>query len=202
MIKVFALLAAVIISIKTFSQTDMKDSVLRQIAKDICKEITVKDSALSRSANIDMDLGLIMMPAFTRYNNQLKTLIPGFEMNDALKLETLSAAVGEKLAFECPVFLKLIAANKNMVTDVVNNSEQKTIKGKLVKIIPGDFTAIQVLSGGVVEKLWWIQYFDGSTTLLYGDLVDKEITVSYIEQQVFSAAERGYISIKVITKIE
>jgi hypothetical protein len=123
-------------------------------------------------------------------------------MNDALKLETLSASVGEKLAFECPLFLKLIAGNKNMVSDVVNHSEQKKMKGTLVKIIPGDFTAIQVLSGGVVEKLWWIQYFDGSATLLHGNLVDKEITVSYIEQQVFSAAERSYSNIKIITKIE
>jgi hypothetical protein len=202
MIKVLLLLACSTLANNTFSQTDIKDSLFRQIAKDICKEINDKDSALSRSTSIDIDLGLIMMPAFARYSEQLKTLIPGFEMNDALKLETLSAAVGEKLAFGCPAFLKLIAGNKNMVSDAVSNSEQKTMKGKLVKIIPGDFTAIQILSEGVVQKLWWMQYFDGSTSLLYGNLADKELTISYIEQQVFSVAEKGYISIKVLTKIE
>jgi hypothetical protein len=54
---------------------------------------------------------------------------------------------------------------------------------------------------GRTEKLWWLEYFEGADGLVSKALLSKNVTVRYIEKEVYSAALKDYIIIKVIIGI-
>jgi hypothetical protein len=75
----------------------------------------------------------------------------------------------------------------------------------LVKIAEGEFTHLQVEdANGRIEKLWWMEYFNGSNILLadpQGQL-NKPIKVNFVEREIFNSTLRDYVKVKVITGIE
>jgi hypothetical protein len=80
-----------------------------------------------------------------------------------------------------------------------------SISGKLVKVVSGDFTHLQIEDlKGKVERVWWLEYFDGSNKLMtdpQGQL-NKLIKVNYVEREMFNSTLKDYVKIKVITGIE
>jgi len=57
---------------------------------------------------------------------------------------------------------------------------------------------------GKIEKLWWMEYFQGSKTLLTdpNSRLNKPITVKYTEREVFNSTLGDYVKIKIITGID
>jgi len=101
----------------------------------------------------------------------------------------------------CPIFLTIIAARPELINNT-NLNPERSLEGKLMQIQEGDFTSIQVkLSNGRTEKLWWMEFFEGADTLGSKELVSKKVSVRYIEKEVYNAAIKDYIIIKVITGI-
>lgn len=197
-IVLFFLLAFTAIS--ACSQTISKDSLIKKMAAEMCVQIAANDSALRTAENFQMKLGVMMLPVMTSYKEELAKVIPGFVFEN--DLESLSEQLGMTMALNCPSFLNLIAARPEFLNEVDQNPE-RAVEGKLVQILDGDFTSIQVkLSNGRTEKLWWMEFFEGAEALASKSLVSKQVKVKFVEKEVYNAALKDYILIKVITGID
>jgi hypothetical protein len=74
-----------------------------------------------------------------------------------------------------------------------------------VKIVGGDLTYLQVEDDkGKVEKLWWMEYFDGSNVLAADPQrrLNKPIKVKFVEKEIFNSTLKDYVKVKVITGVE
>ena len=198
--RLFVLIQALFAMQTSFAQPYLKDSVFLLIAKDICAQIIANESTLVKSPNVEVELGLLMLPIYSSYGERLKKVIPGFEMAESDQLEILGEVIGEKLTFSCPAFLKLITNNRTLLQVALDQPQETLIKGTLVKIVKGDFTCIHIRTPqGKVEKLWWMQYFEGANALMDGtNLLNKYLVISYSEHEVYNAAQKDYVKIKVI----
>ncbi len=185
-----------------------KDSLLKVIVKETCTDITGKDFSGKSMEEIEMELGLAMMPIMVKYQEELQTAY-GTGIEDQAGMEKMGMEVGLQLAKDCPAFLKMFAGNPAVIKDraVRNNAavEMKTINGTLLKIVHGDFSYLQVKDpAGKIEKLWWMEYFEGSGRLITnaGDMLNKDVKVKYTEKEIYNATLKEYIKIKVITGLE
>ena len=94
----------------------------------------------------------------------------------------------------------MITNNRTLLQVALDQPQETLIKGTLVKIVKGDFTCIHIRTPqGKVEKLWWMQYFEGANALMDGtNLLNKYLVISYSEHEVYNAAQKDYVKIKVI----
>ena len=90
----------------TFSQIS-KDSLVKLMAKDMCTEISKQDLSNKKIENFEMELGMAMLPLFTKYGKEIKEIY-GFDIEDGGNAETVGKDIGMRLAVDCPAFLKLI----------------------------------------------------------------------------------------------
>ena len=180
-----------------------KDSVYKLMAIEVCDELKAQEASLKSSTDLQTELGLLMLPIFSRHEADLKKVIDGFELDDMKHVNETSQGIGQKLAFICPSFLKLIAGDKDLMKAASNKPEENFFTGTLTKILSENFTCLLMKdSKGKVEKFWWMQYFEGANALTSRDLLNKTITVSYTEQEVYNAVLKEYVNIKVITGLK
>lgn len=192
---------ALFITNNVHSQNFTKDSLIKKMSAEICKEIKANDSMLLKTDNFEMQLGLLMIPIMSQYKIEIVEVVPGFSFENSEALEKLTEELGTVMAMNCPIFLTIIAARPELINNT-NLNPERSLEGKLMQIQEGDFTSIQVkLSNGRTEKLWWMEFFEGADTLGSKELVSKKVSVRYIEKEVYNAAIKDYIIIKVITGI-
>lgn len=171
------------------------------MANELCKQIKEKQAELIQSDNVQMDLGLMMLPIFMQYESELKKVVPDLDLSNEKQLELLGIEIGKKMV-ACPEFLKIISANQELLQVAKEGAAVLSIQGTLAAITPGEFTSITVkTSSGKLEKLWWMEYFPGEQKLNV-DLLNQKVNVSYIEKEVYNAVLKDYIKIKVVTGIE
>ena len=196
--KKFLLICLIAMCQQAFSQASTKDSVTKLMAADICKEINANEASLKKSENWQMDLGLMMMPVFSKHSAVLEKLVPGFSLNGP-GMETLSKEIGMVLALNCPSFLRLISSDKSQLHALVKDGRvEKSLKGVLVKIETGEFTSVHIkMPNGKIEKVWWMEYFGGANSLVEKGRLNKEINIVYKEQEVYNAVLEEYVKTKI-----
>ncbi|MGB5006880.1 MAG: hypothetical protein WBO39_08050 [Ferruginibacter sp.] len=184
-----------------------KDSLLKVIVKETCTDITGKDFSGKSMEEIEMELGLAMMPIMVKYQEELQTAF-GTGIEDQAGMEKMGMEVGLQLAKDCPAFLKMFAGNPAVIKERAGKNaaaELKTVNGKLLAIVHGDFSYLQVKdAAGKIEKLWWMEYFEGSGRLITnaGEMLNKDVKVKYSEKEIYNATLKEYIKIKVIAGLE
>ena len=182
-----------------------KDSLLKMMSKETCDEIAKKDISNKSMEELELELGLAMMPVIIKYEKELKSVY-NMDFEDEKSMENIGREVGMKLAKDCPVFLKMFMSNPQAMKESMGK-ESKTlfISGTLVKIIPGDISHIQVKdASGKIEKLWWMEYFEGSNKLVNESQnhLNKAIKVSYVEKEIYNSTLKDYVKMKIITAVE
>ena len=194
-------------SVCLFAQIS-KDSLLKLMTKETCTQITNKDFSGKNMDELQMELGLAMMPVVMKYQDELQTAF-GISMEDQTGMEKMGMEIGLQLAKDCPAFLKMFATNPDLMKDISGTPKSgvavMSINGTLLKIVTGDFTYIQVKdASGKIEKLWWMEYFDGSAKLITdaATMVNKQVKVNYTEKEIYNATLKEYIKIKVIKGLE
>ena len=56
---------------------------------------------------------------------------------------------------------------------------------------------------GKIEKIWWMEYFEGANNLLSGKIkINKTISVHYVEREIYNGRLKDYVKIKVATGVE
>lgn len=184
------------------SQTEL----LKKIAKETCVEIKQTDFSQKTPDEMKLALGLPLLTVFGRHQDELKAA--GYNLTDSKTSEKLGNDVGAQLVFECPDFMSSLMKNPKAITELAQRSKDGptgTISGTLVKITGGDFSYLQVEDDkGKVEKLWWMEYFDGANVLTANpqSRLNKPIKVKFVEKETFNSTLKDYVKIKVITGIE
>lgn len=201
------LLCFIVVLCFTFSASAQisKDSLLTLVSKETCKLLESKDFKNLSKDELELELGLAMMPNVVTYEKEIKTHY-GYDGENFESLESFGKDVGMKLAITCPVFLKMFTDNPDIIKEYGDGAAaSSSISGTLVKIVNGDFSYLQVKDKtGKIEKIWWLEYFDGSAPLIAdpSKWLDKKITVTYVEKEMYNATLKEYIKVKVITGLE
>lgn len=190
-----------------------KDSLLKLMAKETCEEIGKRDLTNKTMEELQEELGLAMVPMIIKYQDQLKTI--GFYLEDQDGMRNMGKEVGMQLAKDCPEFLKIFVNNPGVLKEVIDEKEmngkgkkellQSNISGTLVKILPGDISHIQVKDeSGKVQKIWWMEYFEGSNILISepAKFLNKSVKVGYVEKEIYNSTLKDYVKMKIITYIE
>jgi hypothetical protein len=192
----------------SFAQTVQSPQVdvLTKIARETCQEIKKVDFSQKTPDEMKLALGLPLLAASGRHQDELRAA--GYNLSDPKASEKLGADVGAKLLYECPEFTSTMLQNTKALTDLAQSGKiggSGAISGTLVKIVGGDFSYLQVEDDkGKVEKLWWMEYFDGSNVLATDPQrrLNKPIKVKFVEKEMFNSTLKDYVKIKVITGIE
>ena len=189
----------------TFGQSK-KDSLLVVIANEVCVEITSDSASFKNKDDLTTNLGLAMMPSFSKHQAELKEFFNADMMNES-GMEEFGKEVGMKLVTNCPQFLKMFKENRTAFMDVATATTGKkdaltTFSGTLIKIVPGDFTYFIVkTSNGKLEKIWWQEYFKGSEKINASNL-NKTIKVTFVEKDIYNSTLKDYIKQKIATSVE
>lgn len=161
-----------------------------------------------------MQLGLLFLPVLTKYQEDMKTAMGVTDMSDEKQMEAVGREIGQYMAFNCPAFIKMIAqitkndkeepAKSAPVVEEISVASMQ-IQGKFVSLTPGTFSFFTIkLSNGKTEKIWWMEYFQGAFQLTESPakLVNRQVTVKYTEREVYQAAQKQYVKIKIATGLD
>jgi hypothetical protein len=180
-----------------------KDSLLKAMSKEVCEDVMKKDFTGKNADEIQMEIGMSFIPVMGKYEKELKAVY-GDVVAGTDGIEKVGEDLGMRLVLECPAFLKLMASNPGMV----NKTEPvviNTINGTLVKVVPGEFTHLLIKDNkGKMMKIWWMESFDGSGELTRNpqSWINKKVTVSYTEKELYSAGTKKYNTVKIAAGIE
>src|SRR5262249_35481760 len=145
------------------AQSNTKDELLKTMAGETCQELAKVDLKNKSADELKMALGLPLVVVAGRHQAELQKF--GINMADKQGAEALGRDIGFQLAGICPNFVSAMLGNANALSEIVKSNNASKIPtlsltGKLVGIVTGDFTYLQVEDGkGKVEKLYWMEYF-------------------------------------------
>jgi hypothetical protein len=183
-----------------------RDDLLKQLAQEACQEIKKTDFSNKSADELKLALGLPLVMVSGRHQGELKAV--GIDMSDSQSARKFGNDVGIYLAQNCPEFVASMMKNPSAVAEIAQNAKTSgplSISGTLVKIVNGDFSYLQVEdSKGKIEKLWWMEYFDGSNVLVVSpqNRLNRPIKVNYVEKELFNFTLKDYVKVKVITGID
>ncbi|WP_227990672.1 hypothetical protein [Flavisolibacter ginsenosidimutans] len=184
------------------AQSTSKENFENAIVKEFCDSFESASPRLTKD-NMTVEMGAMIVPLMSRYNNDVKNYW-GIDMSSKEGMRSFGEKVGQLAALKCPAFLTFI---KNNLQDIVSENGQgsKTYSGKILKIEGQPFAYLLVQNNqGRTDKLYWLEYFEGANKLTTqpATALNKAVTISYKEMEVYQAVEKEYKTIKVISKIE
>lgn len=184
----------------SYGQKD-STSLLKRITKSFCDEFSKKDQSKITAENMEMELGLLILPLLGKYADEIEK--EWGISSDADGLEKIGEKIGQDAALNCPEFQSFIVKNLDAINGLDEDEKEKTISGSFISIeTTGVFSSIQVKNkSGKEEKFWWFEYFDGADEVVKnaGKLKSKSVTVKYKETEIYDASLKEYRKIKVIT---
>lgn len=188
----------------TFSQS-AKDSLMTALANEACTEISKSDYSNKSLDELQVDLGMAMMPSFQNHQEEIEKYF-NVDFTDQKAMQQIGTQIGLKLATSCPAFLKLM---RDKSADLAGISGSKPVisaggivSGTLSKIVPGEVTYFVVKSGeGKMEKIWWMEYFKGAEKISSAN-INKPLKISYIEKDMYNSTLKDYIKQKVAVAVE
>ena len=176
-----------------------KDSTLTQkITNEFCVEFSKKD--FSQFKGFEMELGLLVVPIIEKYNKEIEKEW-GLLRDNEDDYEKISEKIGQEAALGCPKFLEFVRNNLSEIKESADDDETKLITGTFQRIEEQLFSSLVIKTKtGKEEKLWWFQFFEGADELIKNPagFAKKNITVRYIDMEVYDAKLKEYRIIKVI----
>ena len=209
--KKIIVLAALAISINGYTQIT-KDSLLNMMVKEACADLDKKDLSKIDKANIQNEIGMLLMPTFMNHSSEIEAVYGG-GMSDMETMQKMGMDLGMKLSTKCPKFIELsmaMAGKKGGAKDPFLNEPAKetrateNLTGTLLAVTAGDITTLIVKDAkGKMIKLYWMEYFENADTLKNSSktYLNKKVLVDYMEQSIYNAATKNYKTIKIITGI-
>jgi hypothetical protein len=187
-----------------FSQSS-KDSLMTTLANEACTEISKTDYSSKTLDELQIDLGMAMMPSFQNHQEEIEKYFD-VDFTDQKAMQQIGTQIGLKLANNCPAFLKLMRDKSADLADMSGakpvTSAGGIVSGTLSKIVPGEVTYFVVKSAdGKMEKIWWMEYFKGAEKISSTNL-NKPVKISYTEKEIYNAVLKDYIKQKVAVAVE
>ncbi|OYU95077.1 MAG: hypothetical protein CFE21_12280 [Bacteroidetes bacterium B1(2017)] len=170
--------------------------VLDSIANHSCDCISKLDLKNIGKEKATMEFGLCMMKAAQPYEKQLKQVY-GIDMKniDRGEGEKLGRLVGLKMASSCANFTELIT----VITS--EEASSNSIDGTITEFVVDQFVTILIKdSDGRDVKIIWLDYFKNSEKLMQKGK-NKNVTIEYVERELFNPKLNDYLKYKVATGI-
>jgi len=198
------LLFTILFFTKQLSAQISKDSLLSLMASDIC--VNLPDKSMGTEKEMEAQMAQAFIPLLGKYSESISKYYDLESETGTKGYRQLGIDVGMKMMSSCPVFMKNMmqqASNEKGNEKTTDVKQKKSyLSGTLVKIVPGDLTYLSVKTdGGQVQKIWWLEYFEGADKLT-ADGYNKPVTIEYIEKEVYNAALKDYIKIKIATGVK
>jgi hypothetical protein len=180
------------------------DVFMKQITRETCDAVAKVDFSKKTTEEFKLSLGLVLVKVMGQHQEELKAR--GANPGDPKSLEKVATEVGMRLAADCPAFVEALTRNPDTIKDFAESkSSAGNVSGKLLKIVGGEFTYLQIEDDkGKIEKLWWMEYFDGSNKFLADPQrqLNKIVRVDYVEKEMFNSTLNDYVKVKVIKGIQ
>ena len=201
----FFLLSCSISLFTTAQSQKAKDSLMKIMVAEACEEMKKKDFSSMKKDDLEMEIGLAVIPVFTNHASELKDILD-LDITDPENMKEFGEMLGMKLVMECPDFMRVVSGSKTFQDEIIKSGSEKkslSISGTLVKIVPGEMTHFLIKDKqGKTQKIWWMEYFDGADKLNDVKNINKAIIVKYKETEIYNAAIKDYIKIKIAAGIE
>jgi hypothetical protein len=164
-----------------------KDSLVKKLAQEVCIDLEKKDFSKIKKSQLEEELGLALLPAITKYENEIKEVYKVDEVMEAKTMETVGRDIGMKLVSVCPSFLKIFA--KGLAEDDEKDTATKVTEEEVAKI--------EVKS--VFGMLMRLEQFVGSDLLQANaaKFLNKPVTIKFTEREVYNATTKKYTKMKV-----
>ena len=195
--RLLLLIAFILSSTASFAQKETS-AFDKKIIKEFCDEFTKAAPSLNKE-NIEMQVGLIILPIMTKYEEEIKKEW-NLEITSQTDMEKVGYKIGQLGATQCPSFRSFMIDNLSTIVD----NKMLKVDGKLLKIEGQPFSYLVVQnSAGKTEKIYWLEFFEGAEKLSgTSNLLNKVVTVEYKEIEVYDATNKEYKKIKVATKLK
>lgn len=195
--KLFLLLSFCFVSYTVTAQS-AKDSIAKVIANEMCTEFDKKDFSKIKKDDIEVELGLLMLPSITDHQEAIEKAFGISSITDQGAMEKVGMEIGKNLVLVCPSFAKFFSGMADVKSTAASSTSE--LNGTVVKVVPGDFTHVLIKgNNGKTEKIWIMEYFNGAEELLEKPSAGKKVTISYKQQEVYNAALKQYVSVKILT---
>ena len=187
-----------------------KDSLIVLMAKDVCIELNKLVDEKKSTSNLESDMGMAMIPAFGKYMTEIMQIY-GFNKMNEENWGIVGEAIGGELAKSCPTIFTLLGRNPEATSDLMNGRSNNSptnsvlLEGTIEKITNTELSYIEVKSSkGKIEKLYWLEYFEGSNDLINSPnkLLQKPVKITFVEKEIYKSSLKEYIKIKVIAGIQ
>ncbi len=173
-------------------------TLAQRMADDFCKELDKQNIPDVWDESTMEKIGLAMIPLTTKYAEE-------FEKEYKISLETqedfeeFGRVIGEEASKSCPKFKKMM---ESMVTSKVEEVKSTaSLEGTFTGLdTSGSFACLKLKGDdGREQKIWWFEHFSGAELLTKNpaSLNNKEVTVVYVEREVYEPKLKDYVKIKV-----
>jgi hypothetical protein len=184
------------------AQAPSKSEFENTLIGEFCDTFTKASPNLTKD-NMTMEMGMMILPLFSKYSAQIKTEW-GLDAGNKDDSRTIGERIGQLATINCPAFMTFIKTNLREIVDQQNNpGSTKTFAGKIIKAEGKPFTYLLVQNKqGRMDKFYWLEYFEGADKLQQSNgVLNKAAVITYREMEVYQAPEKEYRMIKVIIKI-
>ncbi|MBC7861853.1 MAG: hypothetical protein IAF38_02690, partial [Bacteroidia bacterium] len=157
-------------SLITFSQSAKEQKLLDKLCKEACDAIEATDiSANDKQEDLQMKLGLALLPALTENSKEIKS-VWGLDITNPDDARQMGEKLGTNLVYKCEKFKKLALQLAAQKTGEENGGTEKTAtvttsstRGSIDKI---DCTELCVVyfktQSDETIRLYWMEKFNGS----------------------------------------
>ncbi len=202
--KKLLLFATIFITITANAQKISKDSLIKIMADEVCIELAKPTN--TKTNDLATEIGLAMLPVFTKHLSDIQEAYGFTELTEE-NGEKVGQDIGVKLSANCPAFLEIISKNPEATANLIsgNKNSTGTVEGIFIKLNKSDLSFIELkIPSGKIEKLYWLEYFEGSTDLITNPvkLNNKKVSVSYIEKEIYKSSINEYVKVKIITRLQ
>lgn len=170
------------------------------LVNDFCNEFSKSGGTLPKE-NFASEVGMMMLPLFTKYRDQIKKEW-GFDVGDAADAEKAGEKIGQLTVIGCPAFREFVKNNLETILDHRSSSPSMKYEGKILRVEGSPFAYLVVKNTiGKEEKMYWMEYFEGADQLGKRSFLNKNVVIKYRELEVYQTLTKDYKIIKVITGV-
>ena len=181
------------------SQTDFE----KKISAEFCKEFDKVAPNVTKD-NMDMQLGMMILPLLTKFKDEIKKEW-SLDAENPDDMEKIGYKIGQIGAVGCSSFLSFVMNNMDAIGDNKSKLRSTEVAGTLKKVEGHPFTYLLVQNkAGKTEKIYWLEFFEGAEKITgnASSYLNKAVTVSFKEMEVYDAQNKEYKKIKVATGLK
>jgi hypothetical protein len=194
----FALLIFAFFALPNFLTA--QKTLQQKLSADFCIELNKLKLSDEFSETNMQKIGLAMIPVITKYSEEIKKEL-GIELNDQEDYKKIGELIGQDAALTCPKFRVM---TQNMLDNQLEKTDAtETLEGTFVGLDNSGTLAVLRMkdASGREQKIFWMEYFEGSDTLIKTPelLKNKKVSITYIEREIYEPKIKDYVKVKVVT---